>query len=142
MAMRSISNKQVSTLVVCCWQQCDLCCFDHTSFWKPSARLAGAAFTLGQVHVHCFACLVPPTYTCYVVAAAAAARPALEARYGSSRQNMTLSISRLLQAGDPDLVGVFAQLGYVDEPRLSAVLAANYCAAMQVRGRGIASRGS
>jgi hypothetical protein len=47
---------------------------------------------------------------------------------------MTLSISRLLQQGDPDLVGVFAQLGYVDEPRLSAVLAANYCAAMQVRG--------
>jgi hypothetical protein len=67
-------------------------------------------------------------------AAAAVLRPSLEARYGSSRQNMTLSISRLLQQGDPDLVGVFAQLGYVDEPRLSAVLAANYCAAMQVRG--------
>jgi hypothetical protein len=72
-------------------------------------------------------------------AAAAAARPALEARYGSSRQNMTLSISRLLQQGDPDLVGVFAQLGFVDEPRLSAVLAANYCAAMQVRGRHMGS---
>jgi hypothetical protein len=67
--------------------------------------------------------------------ASAAARPALEARYGSSRQNMTLSISRLLQQGDADLVGVFAQLGFVDEPRLSAVLAANYCAAMQVRCR-------
>jgi hypothetical protein len=48
---------------------------------------------------------------------------------------MTLSISRLLHQGDADLVGVFAQLGYVDEPRLSAVLAANYCAAMQVRCR-------
>ncbi|KAF8056436.1 SMCHD1 [Scenedesmus sp. PABB004] len=59
-------------------------------------------------------------------------KPQLSGRYGGSRQSMTLSIARLLQSGDADLVGVFAQLGYVDEPRLSAVLAASYCAALQV----------
>jgi hypothetical protein len=46
---------------------------------------------------------------------------------------MTAAITKLLQHGDPDAVGVFAQLAYVDSPRLSEVLAANYCSAMQVR---------
>lgn len=46
---------------------------------------------------------------------------------------MTLAITKLLQLGDRDLVGVFAQLGYVNEPRLSAVLAANYASSLQVR---------
>lgn len=45
---------------------------------------------------------------------------------------MTQGINRLLQRKDPDLVGVFSQLGYVDEPRLSAVLAANYASSLQV----------
>lgn len=46
---------------------------------------------------------------------------------------MTQGINRLLQRGDPDVVGVFAQLGHVNEPRLSAVLAANYASSLQVR---------
>lgn len=48
---------------------------------------------------------------------------------------MTAAITKLLQHGDPDAVGVFAQLAYVDNPQLSEVLAANYCSAMQVRCR-------
>lgn len=67
-------------------------------------------------------------------------RPVLNARYGSARQGMTIAIQKLLQQGDPEMVGVFAQLGYVDEPRLSAVLAANYCAAMQVGRANFAAR--
>lgn len=45
---------------------------------------------------------------------------------------MTLAITKLLQLGDSELVGVFAQLGYINESRLSAVLAANYASSLQV----------
>jgi hypothetical protein len=45
---------------------------------------------------------------------------------------MAAGISKLLQLNDPEVVGVFAQLGYVDEPRLAAILAANYASTMQV----------
>lgn len=47
---------------------------------------------------------------------------------------MTLAITKLLQLGDSELVGVFAQLGYINESRLSAVLAANYASSLQVCG--------
>eukprot|EP00878_Enallax_costatus_P010991 GHUV01011479.1.p1 GENE.GHUV01011479.1~~GHUV01011479.1.p1 ORF type:complete len:515 (+),score=199.79 GHUV01011479.1:1894-3438(+) len=59
-------------------------------------------------------------------------RPTLEARYGNPKHPMSLAITKLLQLGDPELVGVFAQLGHVNEPRLSAVLAANYAGSLQV----------
>eukprot|EP00775_Hariotina_reticulata_P002831 gene2831-3124_t len=59
-------------------------------------------------------------------------RLVLTARYGSPKHPMTAAITKLLQHSDPDAVGVFAQLAYVDNPRLSEVLAANYCSAMQV----------
>lgn len=45
---------------------------------------------------------------------------------------MAAGISKLLQLNDSEVVGVFAQLGYVDEPRLAAILAANYASTMQV----------
>lgn len=57
----------------------------------------------------------------------------LEARYGNPRHPVSLAITKLLQLGDPELVGVFAQLGHVNEPKLSAVLAANYASSLQVR---------
>ncbi|KAL4443930.1 hypothetical protein ABPG75_011667 [Micractinium tetrahymenae] len=59
-------------------------------------------------------------------AAGAEAPEALEARYGSPKANITASIDRMLQSGDPGLVGVFAQLATVDDPQLSAVLATSF----------------
>lgn len=60
-------------------------------------------------------------------------RPELGPQYGGSRHPIAAGISKLLQLNDPDVVGVFAHLGYVNEPRLSSVLAANYAATLQVR---------
>lgn len=59
-------------------------------------------------------------------------RPELGPQYGGNRHPMAAGISKLLQLNDPEVVGVFAQLGYVDEPRLAAILAANYASTMQV----------
>jgi hypothetical protein len=61
-----------------------------------------------------------------------ACRLDLGAQYGGSRHPIATGINKLLQLNDPEVVGVFAQLGFVDEPRLSAVLAANYASTMQV----------
>jgi hypothetical protein len=86
--------------------------FSHGVHWRPACLIA----------------CTPPHLLPY----ACDCRPALAARYGGPRQSMALAIGRLLALGDPELVGVFAQLGYVDEPRLGAVLGANFAAAMQV----------
>ena len=59
-------------------------------------------------------------------------RPEVGPQYGGSRHPIAAGISKLLQLNDPDVVGVFAHLGYVNEPRLSSVLAANYAATLQV----------
>jgi len=66
------------------------------------------------------------------VVAGAHCRPELGPQYGGSRHPIAGAISKLLQLKDPDVVGVYAQLGYVDEPRLSSVLAANYASTLQV----------
>lgn len=58
--------------------------------------------------------------------------PELGPQYGGQRHPIAAGITKLLQLNDPDVVGVFAQLGYVDEPRLSSVLAANYASTLQV----------
>jgi hypothetical protein len=60
-------------------------------------------------------------------------RPELGPQYGGSRHPIAAGISKLLQLNDPEVVGVFAQLGHVEEPRLSSVLAANYASTLQVR---------
>lgn len=59
-------------------------------------------------------------------------RPELGPQYGGNRHPIAGGISKLLQLNDPEVVGVFAQLGYVNEPRLSSVLAANYASTLQV----------
>lgn len=59
-------------------------------------------------------------------------RPEVGPQYGGSRHPVAAGISKLLQLNDADVVGVFAQLGYVEEPRLSSVLAANYASTLQV----------
>lgn len=69
------------------------------------------------------------------IACVAAHRPELDARYGASTSAVTQGINRLLARKDPDVVGVFAQLGYVDDAKLSAVLAANSASSLQVGGR-------
>ncbi len=45
---------------------------------------------------------------------------------------MTSAINTCLASKDPDLLGVFAQLGTVQDANLSAVLAAAYASALQV----------
>lgn len=45
---------------------------------------------------------------------------------------MTQAIARVLVCGDPDVVGVFAQLATVEDRRLAEVASAAYAGAMQV----------
>ncbi len=47
---------------------------------------------------------------------------------------MTAAIQRLLSSGDEEVVGVFAQLATVDDPKVSAVIAASVGIALQVSG--------
>jgi hypothetical protein len=64
-------------------------------------------------------------------AQAAAARPEVACRYGLSRNPLTLAIDQCLAMGDPDLVGAYAQLGTVEDPRLAEVVSAAYCTTLQ-----------
>ncbi|KAL0055143.1 hypothetical protein WJX82_007626 [Trebouxia sp. C0006] len=50
----------------------------------------------------------------------------VEARFGPPNQASTLAIQTCLQTGDPEAVGVLAQLATVDDTALSQVLAAQY----------------
>ncbi|CAD7703831.1 unnamed protein product [Ostreobium quekettii] len=53
-----------------------------------------------------------------------ASQPALDAAFGDPRDPQTVAVQHCLLARDPDVVGVFAQLGTVTDQRLAAVLAA------------------
>lgn len=56
----------------------------------------------------------------------------ITARYGAAKSSQVLSIQRCLATADPHLVGVFAQLVYIEDTALCEVVSAAYCSAMQV----------